>query len=80
MIDELKESLSNSIVTVVFTKKDGTERTMKCTTMESIIPVKYHPKNTGRAKNDQVQNVFDVELNEWRSFRLDSLKQFYIET
>jgi hypothetical protein len=79
MSESLQEALSNSVVTVIFTKKDGTDRTMKCTTMESIIPVQYHPKNTGRAKNQDVQNVFDVELKEWRSFRLNSVKQFYIE-
>lgn len=71
----LKNLLNDHIVTVTFVKKDGSERTMKCTLMESKIPKESLPKNSGRVKNDDVQAVFDVSLNEWRSFRYDSVKE-----
>jgi hypothetical protein len=35
---ELKEIIQNGVVTVVFTKKDGTERTMKCTLLPEYLP------------------------------------------
>lgn len=61
--------------TIVFTKKDGTERTMVCTLAESKIPSEKTPKNTGKAKSDEALAVFDVENQDWRSFRWDSVKE-----
>ena len=60
-------------VTVHFTKKDGTERKMDCTLKEENI-VQYE-KKTERVKtlNEETCPVFDLEKNEWRSFRYDAL-------
>ena len=60
-------------VTVYFTKKDGTERKMDCTLKEENI-VQYE-KKTERVKtlNEETCPVFDLEKNEWRSFRYDAL-------
>ena len=60
-------------VTVYFTKKDGTERKMDCTLKEENI-VQYE-KKTNRVKtlNEETCPVFDLEKNEWRSFRYDAL-------
>lgn len=60
-------------VTVYFTKKDGTERKMDCTLKEENI-VQYE-KKTDRIKtlNEETCPVFDLEKNEWRSFRYDAL-------
>lgn len=60
-------------VTVYFTKKDGTERKMACTLKEENI-VQYE-KKTERVKtlNEETCPVFDLEKNEWRSFRYDAL-------
>lgn len=71
--DWLKGVLREGIVTVDFVKKDGTARTMKCTLSENQIPVENVPKGIGKAQNDEVLAVFDVEANGWRSFRYDSL-------
>jgi hypothetical protein len=65
---------------VVFTKKDGTEREMQCTLVESRIPKDKQPKSeTSDSKvvgqgNDDAIRVFDTEIGEWRSFRWDSIK------
>lgn len=77
-----KLSLINALwsgdVVVTFTKKDGSERVMKCTLQESKIPQEYTPKGTERKVNDNVLAVFDVENQGWRSFRFDSVKNFTV--
>lgn len=74
----LIEALWSGDVSVTFTKKDGTERIMKCTLQESKIPSEFTPKGTERKVNDQIIAVFDLENQGWRSFRLDSVKKFAV--
>ena len=62
-------------VEILFTKKDGSDRLMKCTLQEEKIPAENAPKGAERAKNDEVLAVFDVEKSAWRSFRWDRLKR-----
>jgi hypothetical protein len=90
MIDKygLKEDLKNGVVTVVFEKTDGTERTMRATLSDLYVPQvepvmlsEYDgqvPK-TGRQLNDNVQSVWDIDAGGWRSFRIDSVKQLLKE-
>lgn len=78
MIDELKSYLAGGVVNVKFTKRDGTEREMKCTVNETYIPKELHPKGTGRKVTEDVQKVFDIEAQAWRSFRFDSIKDFKV--
>jgi len=73
--DWLLGLLRSQIVDITFTKKDGSERILKCTLMESEIPTEKVPKGTEKSKNDEVVPVFDVENDGWRSFRWDSIKQ-----
>ena len=83
----LKGHLAFGPVTVTFTKKDGTERVMECTTSPSLVPVdlteeKAH--NTLIVKkekkvNEDVCPVYDLEAKSWRSFRWDSIKQVRLE-
>ena len=86
MIDKyaLKEQLTNGVVTVVFEKKDGTERSMRCTLSDLYVPQvlsEYDGQQAKPAKqlNDSVQSVWDIDANDWRSFRLDSVKQILSE-
>jgi hypothetical protein len=70
MINLLKENT----VFVTFDKRDGSERTMKCTLMDKVaIP---HEKTTDRVKepNPNILPVWDIDSNAWRSFRLDTIK------
>ena len=78
---ELKEILSNTVSTVVFTKVDGTERELKCTLLPEYLPAK--PVVEGqqlltealpRKENPDTLAVWDMERNGWRSFRTDSVK------
>ena len=78
---ELKEILSNTVSTVVFTKVDGTERELKCTLLPEYLPQK--PVVEGqqlltealpRKENPDTLAVWDMESNGWRSFRTDSVQ------
>lgn len=70
----LKGVLREGEAVIVFTKSDGTERTMKCTLSEAKIPAEFAPKGSDRAKTDETLAVFDLESQGWRSFRWDSVK------
>ena len=61
--------------TITFTKKDGTERKMRCTLNEESIPSEKSPKKAGKAQSEDAIAVFDVEKSDWRSFRFDSVKK-----
>ena len=77
--DWLLGLLRSEIVELTFTKKDGTERVMKCTLAEQKIPAENAPKGSERAKSDEAVAVFDLENQGWRSFRWDSLKNIKFE-
>lgn len=70
----LSDALKTSNVFITFEKKDGSERKMLATLKSDLIPV--YEKKTEREKkiNESVLSVFDLEKEEWRSFRLDSVK------
>jgi len=72
--------LKETIVTVTFMKKDGTERVMKCTLDPSMLPVTESKESTKKIPENSL-SVFDTELKEWRSFIIKSVKhiQFTIE-
>lgn len=71
----LMEALGKGVVTVTFTKKDGTERTMRCTRATSYIPIEHAPKSdTSKEEITDNIRVFDVENQGWRSFNFSSLK------
>lgn len=73
----LTNFLLTEIVTVKFTKTNGEERVMRCTLNPSFINDKYE-KKTDRTKkqNEEVMSVWDFDKQEWRSFRIDSVKSF----
>lgn len=69
----LKGLLRTSDVEVEFLKKDGTTRVMNCTlNSEKTLP---YEKKTDRTKtvNEEVCPVFDLDKQEWRSFRFDAV-------
>lgn len=72
IIDRMREG----VVTVVFEKTDGTERKMRCTLNESMIPEEKRPKGERKKNNDQIQPAFDLDVGDWRSFRWSSVKKF----
>jgi IMP cyclohydrolase len=73
--DWLLGLLREQEVEVTFVKKDGTERVMLCTLDENSIPKEKAPKGVERSAPTESMAVFDVEKQEWRSFRFDSIKR-----
>lgn len=71
---KLIEALGKGEVTVTFTKKDGTDRTMRCTRNSGLIPVEKHPKGDNTTESGDNIRVFDVEKQDWRSFNFTTLK------
>jgi hypothetical protein len=79
--DEFKEWIRSYLVenelTIIFTKKDGTDRTMRCTRNLELIPTENHPKTTetpeSQTQGDSMR-AFDLDINEWRSFNISTLK------
>jgi len=74
-ITELRKLLSTDVATVVFSKKDGSKRTMICTTLSEYLP---EAPSVPSVVSPTVVTVWDLEQNGWRSFRFDSVKS--IET
>lgn len=74
--------LRDSVVTVTFTKVDGTERVMKCTLMSEYVPTTGNSASNQvllqESGNDSNISVWDVESNGWRSFRISSVKSVSI--
>jgi len=82
--------LQNSEVTVTFTKADGTDRDMLCTLDHSRIPVSVvkpvsttapvdgivrESKKPKKEPDPHSIRVFDLEKQEWRSFRFERLQK-----
>jgi len=72
-IDFLKRISEEDIVTVKFTKKDGTDRIMKCTLNFNRIPKESRPKGVKlidilkKIQKNKILSVFDLEKMGWRS-------------
>ena len=87
--DWVKGLLQNSEITVTFTKADGTDREMLCTLDGSRIPQKpvvvsttgpvdgivRESKKPRKEPDPHSVRVYDLEKQEWRSFRFDRLKK-----
>jgi hypothetical protein len=73
----LKNLLKSEVVTLTFTKKDGTQREMVATLSESRIPSsEKSSESVGTRKySDEAQPVYDIEAKGWRSFRWDSISK-----
>lgn len=76
----LRNVLQTETVTVTFTKKDGTERVMNCTTNPAIVPkVEVKEDAKPRKVSETTMRVFDTDIKEWRSFTTKSIKHLSIE-
>ena len=65
--------LKTGAMLVTFTKKNGEERVMRCTQNMGMVPEEKHPVGTGPVYDPMQVRVFDLDKDEWRSFRKDSI-------
>lgn len=70
--EELIDLLGKGNVKVVFTKVDGSERTMLCTKQMDAIPSESLPKGN-RPTSNHLCIVWDLEAKGWRSFNFDNV-------
>lgn len=70
--NEIVEQLRNNVCTVTFTKINGEERVMNCTLKEGLVPA---TQSTTPRGNDNIVNVWNTDINAWRSFRVDTVKE-----
>lgn len=78
----LKNLLSEHVLIVTFTKKDGTERVMECTLKPDLLPIQdenTEPKDKTRIENAEVIQVYDLENAGWRPFRVESMLTFMVK-
>lgn len=72
IMEQIHDLLQKGFLEVKFEKKkDLTTRTMFCTRLKDYVPI---PKGKQRKENDLVITAFDVELDEWRSFNVETIK------
>ncbi len=72
---ELQQALSKLNADITFTKKDGTERIMKCTLRNDVV-VPYEKKtDIVREGKDNIMPVWDLEAEAWRSVNIDTIKE-----
>lgn len=78
--NEMYEILKTSIASITFLKVDGTERKMKCSLNPKFLPEQLDMEEyiSKKNKNDSVIAVWDIEKEGWRSFRVDSVKEFEV--
>lgn len=86
--DWVRSLLQKGPATVTFTKADGTDREMLCTlSLEQLPPPPNMPamvdtvmESQGRKKPDEHSiRVFDLDKQEWRSFRFERLRKISAE-
>jgi hypothetical protein len=72
---DVRDILKENIVEVVFEKKDGTLRRMFCTLIPEFLPSKGEQILTQASEpSDNIITCWDLECDDWRSFKLNTVK------
>ena len=61
-------SLGQGVWTVTFTKKDGSERTLRCTRDASLLPAGSVKGTDTRKDQGGLIAVFDLDAGAWKGF------------
>jgi len=74
--ENVVNTLRDGIVKLSFVKvKDGQVRNMRATLSEKFIPDAQKP-TTEVKKNEETVRVYDLDVEGWRSFRINTLQTF----
>jgi hypothetical protein len=76
-MDKLKTDLVAGPVTIKFIKANGEMREMRCTLSPQLVP-QQETETKERRQNPDVQAVWDLDKEDWRSFRYDSLLEVLV--
>jgi hypothetical protein len=72
-VESIYPILKNGVVTVTFNKVDGSERVMRCTLNDAYLPEEHRGKGDMLTEVTSTMRVFDLDVNGWRSFRVESV-------
>lgn len=76
----IMQELKSRECRVIFKKVNGEERDMVCTLQENVVPsaTKTDPLSQEKVRkiSEEVIPVWDVNKEQWRSFRIDSIISF----
>lgn len=80
--EEIINTLKQGPHQVLFNKVSGEQRSMKCTLNESLIPDWKDRDTTNALNTKKIRDInpnvvvaYDLEKNDWRSFRVENLIQ-----
>ena len=77
---DIQKALREEVIEFTFRKVNGDERVMTGTLNSGYIPKDMLPVVDATAnpvkENDSVVRCFDTGIQQWRSFRVDSLTKF----
>jgi len=71
---QIVEQARSGIINVRFTKVNGEGRDMKCTLLSEYLPNQQEMDFT-EVDSKEYLAVWDVEVNGWRSFRIESVSE-----
>ena len=78
--DWVRSLLQSTEVQVTFVKADGTVRNMRCTLDIGRMPLQnIQVHESTESRDSETQRVFDLDLQQWRSFRYDRLRKVTAE-
>ena len=71
------EALSEGIVDLQFKKVNGDLRNMRGTRKLDLIPEEKRPTTEDKRElNETIVVLFDLEVKDWRSFRIENLIEY----
>ena len=80
LIPMFLEGLRTQVVSLTFTKKDGTLREMTATLNPALIPTEHQPKgnSTVEAPDEEPTfvRVYDIDAQGWRTVIFDAVTEF----
>ena len=74
--NDLIASLNRGVVTVKFTKEDGSIRVMRCTLVDELMPPPDPDKKRKSISRSTVV-VWDLDKVAWRSFNYESVIEWH---
>jgi hypothetical protein len=74
--DDMINELRTRTCRVIFRKVNGEERDMMCTLETRNIPEEWRPTKDDSKYSDEVIRAFDINKQEWRSFKVANVISF----
>jgi len=77
--NEMLNKLHENVCKVTFVKANGEKRVMNCTLQPKVLKERFgetYEDNAESRDSVDIITVMDTDKNDWRRFRVDSVKSF----